>query len=40
MGATKRGKRDNSGPYKGSYQRGKSGARGKRLLAGQKCPKR
>jgi len=39
MGREKRGKRDGTGPYKGSYER-KSGGRGKRKDAGEKCPKR
>ena len=39
MGSTQRGKRDGTGPYKGSYER-KSGGLGKRKAAGVKCPKR
>jgi len=39
MGATKRGKRDGTGPYKGSYQR-KRGKKGKRQQRGEKCPKK
>ena len=37
MGKTKRGVRDGSGPYKGSYQDQKSG-KGRRQMAGEKCP--
>jgi len=36
---TARGKRDGTGPYKGSYQR-KNSSVGRRRAAGQKCPKR
>lgn len=39
MGKNARGKRDGSGPYKGSYQAGKSQV-GKRQAAGVKCPKK
>jgi len=39
MGREKRGKRDGTGPYKGSYER-KSGGQGKRRGAGEKYPKR
>jgi len=39
MGATKRGKRDGTGPYKGSYQRKRS-KKGKRQQRGEKCPKK
>ena len=39
MGKTVRGKRDGTGPHKGSYQR-KTAKKGKRRSAGQKCPKR
>ena len=38
MGATKRGKRDGTGPHKDSYQR-RQGKTGKRRRAGEKCPK-
>lgn len=38
MGYKKAGKRDGTGPAKGSYQRKTKGA-GKRKQAGQKCPK-
>lgn len=38
MGKTQRGKRDGTGPYKGSYQRKVKGT-GRRQQAGQKCPK-
>ena len=37
MGKNARGKRDGTGPYKGSYR---SGQQGRRKAAGQKCPKR
>lgn len=36
---TARGKRDGTGPYKGSWQR-KQGAKGKRQLGGKPCPKK
>jgi len=39
MGRNTRGKRDGTGPHKGSYQRRTSGT-GRRQAAGQKCPKR
>jgi len=39
MGAIKRGVRDGSGPYKGSYQR-KTSKVGKRVASGQPCPKK
>lgn len=39
MARTKRGVRDGTGPYKGSYQRKAKGV-GRRRAAGQKCPKR
>ena len=35
-----RGKPDGTGPYRGSFQRKKSGSKGKRKLAGRSCPKR
>lgn len=38
MGKTRRGKRDGTGPKKGSYQQKKYG-KGKRQRVGQKCPK-
>jgi len=38
MAKTMRGKRDGTGPYKGSY-RGKNKAVGMRKAAGQKCPR-
>jgi len=40
MSRTIRGKRDGTGPYKDSYQRKRSGNRGKRKQSGQRCPKR
>jgi len=39
MARNARGRRDGTGPYKGSYQRSKFGI-GRRRQAGQKCPKR
>lgn len=39
MGYKTRGKRNGSGPHKDSWQRKKTGSKGRRLLAGQKCPK-
>ena len=39
MGYTKRGKRDGSGPYRGSYIRRKGGKIGRRRRAGVKCPR-
>ena len=39
MGRNARGKRDGTGPYRGSYQRKKSGI-GRRRAAGQRCPVR
>ena len=39
MARNARGKRDGTGPYKGSYER-KSGGGGKRKAAGEPCPKR
>ena len=38
MGYKKPGKRDGTGPAKGSYQRKVKG-KGRRQQAGQKCPK-
>jgi hypothetical protein len=38
MSVNKRGQRDGSGPYKESYQK-RQGKKGKRQLAGEKCPK-
>lgn len=38
MGKTKRGTRDGSGPYKGSYQ-SRTSRVGRRQQAGEKCPK-
>ena len=40
MGYNKRGVRDGSGPYKGSYIRRSGGKIGRRRRAGTKCPKR
>lgn len=37
-GYNKRGKRDGTGPYKDSAQRAATGNKGKRKMAGQKCP--
>ena len=37
-GYEERGKRDGTGPYKGSRQRKVTGDKGKRKLAGEKCP--
>ena len=39
MGKTMRGKRDGSGPYKGSFQ-DKMVGKGKRQMRGEKCPKK
>lgn len=39
MGRYARGKRDGTGPYKGSYQYRRHKI-GRRRRAGQKCPKR
>jgi len=39
MSRTKRGVRDGTGPYKGSY-RAKQGLPGRRAARGEKCPKR
>ena len=38
MSKTTRGKRDGTGPYKGSYQRRNSSV-GRRQQSGEKCPK-
>ena len=38
MSYTKRGRRNGSGPYKGSYQR-KKNSTGRRRQAGLPCPK-
>ena len=40
MGKNARGKRDGSGPYRGSYQRRQTGNKGKRILHGIPCPKK
>ena len=40
MGKNVRGKRMGTGPHKNSAQRKLTGNRGKRKLAGQKCPKK
>ena len=40
MGRNTRGKRDGTGPYKGSYQRKQYGGKGKRQIKGQKCLKK
>lgn len=39
MGRNARGKQDGSGPYKSSAQQKATGNKGKRKLAGKKCPK-
>lgn len=39
LGKTKRGKRDGTGPFKGSFQEKTEGI-GRRKKAGQKCPKK
>ena len=39
MSKTQRGKRDGSGPYKGSFQKQSAGV-GKRQQAGEPCPKK
>ena len=39
MSRTARGKRDGTGPYKGSYQ-SRTVGKGKRQAAGKPCPKR
>jgi len=40
MGYNRRGVRDGSGPYKGSFQRRHYGSRGRRILRGERCPQR
>ncbi|MBA7658528.1 hypothetical protein ES703_66484 [subsurface metagenome] len=40
MGYTQRGKRDGTGPHKNSFQRKTTGGIGRRVQAGQKCPKK
>jgi len=40
VGKDSQGKRDGTGPYKGSYQRGKTGSKEKRLIAGVDPPPR
>lgn len=40
MAKEQRGKRDGSGPYKGSLQRKEARAIGKRQQAGKACPKK
>ena len=40
MSRTTRGKRDGTGPNKNSAQRKATGGKGKRQLAGKKCPNR
>jgi len=40
MGRTRRGVRDSTGPYRGSYIRRKGGKIGRRRRAGQPCPKK
>ena len=40
MSRTTRGKRDGTGPHKNSAQHKATGSKGKRQLAGQKCPKK
>lgn len=40
MGYLKRGVRDGTGPYRGSWMRKHHGRLGRRRRAGQKCPKR
>ena len=39
MGEKKRGQRDGTGPYKGSYQK-KAAGKGRRQAAGKPCPKK
>jgi len=39
MSRNMRGKRDGTGPHKGSY-RARHGMKGRRQAAGQKCPKK
>lgn len=38
MSKTARGKRNGTGPYKGSYQ-GRTSSTGRRQQTGEKCPK-
>lgn len=40
MGRNRRGVRDGSGPYRGSYQRKNGNGRGRRQQAGINCPHR
>jgi len=40
MAYQRRAKRDGTGPYKGSYQRGVYGGVGRRRRAGRPCPRR
>ena len=40
MGMNKRGVRDGSGPYRGSWQRRVHGSKGRRRQAGKPCPER
>lgn len=40
MGKNVRGKRNGTGPYKGSYQRSRHGSTGRRVQRGEKCPKK
>ena len=40
MGRTKRGVRDGSGPFAGSYRKSGGKSVGRRRAAGQRCPKR
>jgi len=40
MGYNRKGVRDGTGPYKGSYIRKQGGKIGRRRKAGKKCPKR
>jgi len=40
MGRNTRGKPNGSGPFRSSAQRKATGSRGKRQIAGQKCPKK
>jgi len=39
MGQSARGKRDGTGPFKGSYRKTAGSKIGRRKAAGQKCPK-
>jgi len=38
MGAKQRGKRDGTGPFKGSFQSRTGSGKGRRQQAGQSCP--